>query len=352
MTTPLEDLLADISSVAKRPSEARAVVVPPKVKEIELSELDVVEELPDLVPKRLARGTEPAASEVGLIDLEPMRSAEYAEMAVAAQPAAPRRRRNLIGALLLVLGAALGVGAMAAWPMVSQRFAGSADEPADEPAQAAREPAEIARAMPVEQPAATAAVVADADEFVAIDELEPGEIEINVPVMAIKPREAAGHDAVEAEEAPAPPPAPLSLDAPCYDPACAAMDEADDETDEGDAEDNEGDEAEVAAEDAETPAAPAPPPVDPRTLPARPYASVIASAIVSVQLQLDGCGDAFGTHGAVRVKLRISPAGRVESVTVLDGNGKFQSCVADAVRRVRVNASTLGATETLAIRVH
>lgn len=352
MTTPLEDLLADISSVARRPSEARVAVVPPKVKEIEISELDVVEELPDLVHKRLARGTEPAASEVGLIDLEPMRSAEYAEMAVTAQPAAPRRRRNLIGALLLVLSAAVGAGAMAAWPAVSQRFAGSADE---RDQAAPREPVEVARAMPAEQPAEPPVeqpVATDEDEFVAIDELEPGEIEINFPVMAIKPRSAASDNQVEAEAAPAPPPAPLSLDAPCYDPACAAMDEADDETDEGDAEEVEGEEGDVVAKEAETPAAPAAPTVDPRTLPARPYASVIASAIVAVQLQLDGCGDAFGTHGAVRIKLRISPAGRVESVTVLDGSGGFRTCVADAVRRVRVNASTLGATETLAIRVH
>jgi outer membrane biosynthesis protein TonB len=123
-------------------------------------------------------------------------------------------------------------------------------------------------------------------------------------------------------------------------------DDADDASDTGS--DAEADDEPAA----EAGTRPTPAQVDPRSLPARPYASVIATAIVAVQLPLDGCGEAFGTHGAVRVKLRIAPAGTVESVTVLDGNGKFRSCVADAVRRVRVNASTLGATETLAIRVH
>ncbi len=350
MSTSLEELLADISSVARRPSEARVAVQPPVAREIEISDQDVVEEVEAPQPKRLARGTEPAASEaglreVGLINLEPMRSAEYAEMAVAAQPAERRKQRrwrNAIGALMLVTGAAVGAGAMALWPAAKPDAPARTTEPA---------PVEVAAATPVQAP--------DSEEYVAVDELEPAEpaeIELDLPVMEIKPRAAAARDGE-----PATPPAPLSLEVPCYEPACAAMDaeaetetetetEADTETEtETEAETDTDADTETAAAAETAPAVAAP--VDPRALPAHPHASAIGNAIVAVQDQLDGCGDAFGTRGAVRIRLRIAPAGSVETVTVLDGNAGFRTCVADAVRRIRVHASTLGTTETLAVRV-
>jgi hypothetical protein len=53
----------------------------------------------------------------------------------------------------------------------------------------------------------------------------------------------------------------------------------------------------------------------------------------------------------VRLKLRIGRTGSVDSVTVLDGNANFRTCIGDAVRRVRVPASVLGAAANLAVRV-
>jgi hypothetical protein len=89
----------------------------------------------------------------------------------------------------------------------------------------------------------------------------------------------------------------------------------------------------------------------PARLPTRPSNSEIASAIFAAQEQIDGCGDVYGTSGAVPIKIKIAPSGAITSVAVAQGTTRFRTCVADIVRGVSMPASLVGMTASFPVLI-
>ena len=89
----------------------------------------------------------------------------------------------------------------------------------------------------------------------------------------------------------------------------------------------------------------------PARLPTRPSNSEIASAIFAATDQIAGCGDVYGTSGAVPLKLRIAASGAITSVAVGEGTTRFRTCVSDIVRRLRMPASLIGTTASFPVLI-
>ncbi|HEU5060478.1 MAG TPA: hypothetical protein VFU21_28300 [Kofleriaceae bacterium] len=308
------------------------------VAEPPAAEPPAAEPEPETPKPVMAEGTRPfpAVEEEAAAEPQPEAAAapaEKREKRAIAWPVVARR-----AAVVLLLG---GVAALA-FTFVANRVRsdGAAAEPTDYTARVApREPAPLPAEVvapaaaevevPVEpvvvvQPTTITEVAGEvASETAPIEEVSPSPAEVAEPAIA-RNDEAA----VDESAGPGQPPPELLADG-CFDAACATT--------------------------APRVRRPAPPPAEVTMMPARlstrPSASEIASAIFSAQDQIDGCGDIYGTTGAVPLKIRIAPSGAITSVAVGEGTTRFRTCVADIVRRVRMPASVVGTTASFPVLV-
>lgn len=347
---PVEPAAAELA--AAEPAAAEPAVVEPAAAEPAAAE-------PPSPPPIVAEGTGPVV-QIAEIAAEPAKAEDKPK-----EKAKEERRRPIVlwPRVAAVAAVIAGLAISATVTAMIVRGGSDADDPElavdDEPDRLAAlaptavepEPAIAPAPEPLAEIAAPAIEVAAP----AVEVAAPAD-EVAVPELVIKPAadtrpvaEPALAVALEPSTAdPAPAPAAPSLtmfeeEEGCYDPACAVQTPEETRAP-----------ARPAARPAPAKRAPAQP-VEPsashRSISTRPSSSEIATAVVAVQDLLDGCGDAFGAHGAIQLKLRIAPSGAISSVAVKDGRASFRSCVAEAVRRVKLGPTQLGASATFSVMV-
>jgi hypothetical protein len=371
VTSGLIDVRAMAMAYERERTEAAALAMPPPpADDIIKIELPVAEppavEPPAAEPEALPRpvmaeGTRPIPA---IEDEEPEAVPADQVEAEAAPADEEREKRAVVWPLVArraALVVALGAVAALAFTLIQNRVRSTDEtaEPSDYAARVApREPLAAGPSVPAPAPVEVAA--AAAEEPAA----EPAEIEVPVepivfvqpttitevgdateapadePVRAVGPVTAAevaqpaladGEEdqAVTAKRPALGEPPPELLADGCFDAACA-----------------------TTAPRARRPAPPAAEVVTvPARLPTRPSGSEIASAIFSAKDQIDGCGDIYGTSGAVPIKIKIAPSGDITSVTVGEGTTRFRTCVADIVRRVEMPASVIGTSASFPVLI-
>jgi len=81
-----------------------------------------------------------------------------------------------------------------------------------------------------------------------------------------------------------------------------------------------------------------------QNLPERLTASEVNSGLRPRRGRIESCGDRHGFQGTAKIKLTITPAGKVGSATVGAGNSAFKSCVVSQVKKTSFKQTQKGMT--------